>query len=150
MLSAKAEEYLEAILIIESDKGYARTGDIAGFLNVKAPSVTEMVKRLDREGYVRYVKYESITLTSRGARLARMARNRHVLLKGLLTDIINVPEQIAEKDASVMEQEFDEITIEKIKEFVNSRAVVSPLSCGHSCESSPLSGTYITRPSERR
>jgi DtxR family Mn-dependent transcriptional regulator len=120
MLSRKAEDYLKAILEIESKKGYARIKDIASLLNVKAPSVTEMVKKLDKEGYVRYVKYESINLTPKGNSIAKTTKNRHDLLKALLRDIIKVPEKIAEKDACIIEHELDDITLEKIRDFVNS------------------------------
>nr|WP_277985511.1 metal-dependent transcriptional regulator [Methanolobus psychrotolerans] len=120
MLSRKSENYLKAIMKIESENGYARIRDIAGFLNVKAPSVTEMVKKLDKEGYVIYVKYGSINLTQKGNNVAQIAENRHDHLKMLLMDIMKVPEKIAEKDASVLEHELHDITIEKMKKFVNS------------------------------
>lgn len=120
LLSRKAEDYLKAILIIESEKGYARIKDIACVLNVKAPSVTEMVKKLDREGYVRYIKYESVNLTPKGNKIATVTKKRHDLLKTFLIDIIKVPEKIAEKDACIIEHELNDETIEKIEYFVNS------------------------------
>ncbi|MDK2830396.1 MAG: DtxR family transcriptional regulator, Mn-dependent transcriptional regulator [Methanolobus sp.] len=121
MLSRKAENYLKAIMTIESEKGYARIKDIAGAMNVRAPSATEMVKRLDKEGYVSYVKYGSVNLTSKGNNVARIAENRHDHLKSLLMDIIHVPESIAEKDALVLEQQLHDVTIEKMKKYVRSR-----------------------------
>ena len=121
MISKKAENYLKAIMTIESEKGYARIKDIAGAMNVRAPSVTEMVKRLDKKGYVSYVKYESVNLTAKGNNVARIAENRHDNLKTLLMDIIKVPENIAEKDANILEQNLHDITIEKMKMFVQSR-----------------------------
>ncbi|WP_406657007.1 metal-dependent transcriptional regulator [Methanolobus sp. ZRKC2] len=121
MLSRKAENYLKAIMMIESEKGYARIKDIAVIMNVRAPSVTEMMKRLNKEGYVDYVKYGSINLTAKGNNVALIAENRHDYLKILLRDIMKVPEKIAEKDACVLEHELHDITIEKMKIFVNSK-----------------------------
>ena len=45
MLSRKAEDYLEAVWVVTKRKGYARIKDIASELDVKPPSVTEMMKK---------------------------------------------------------------------------------------------------------
>lgn len=124
MLSRKAEDYLKAILTIESEKGYARIKDIATVLDVTAPSVTEMAKKLDKEGYIKYVKYESITLTPKGVNIAKVAKNRYDLLMFFLQDVINVPQKIAEKDASMLENKLHDITIERISKFVSSKRQV--------------------------
>ncbi|WP_244625073.1 metal-dependent transcriptional regulator [Methanococcoides vulcani] len=68
MLSRKAEDYLEAILNIADDKGYARVKDVADSLDIRSPSVTEMVQKLDNLGYVIYRRYKGVTLTERGGR----------------------------------------------------------------------------------
>ncbi len=121
MLSRKAEDYLKAILTIESEKGYARIKDIATVLDVTAPSVTEMAKKLDKEGYIKYIKYESITLTPKGIDIARVSKNRHDLLMFFLQDVIKVPQKIAEKDVSVLENKLHDITIDRINKFIGSR-----------------------------
>ncbi len=121
MLSRKAEDYLKAILTIESEKGYARIKDIATVLDVTAPSVTEMAKKLDKEGYIKYIKYESITLTPKGSNVAKVAKTRHDLLMFFLQDVINVPQKIAEKDASTLENKLHDITIERISKFIISK-----------------------------
>lgn len=43
--SKSIEDYLEAIYVIGEEKGNVRIKDIAELLNVKLPSVTEIVKR---------------------------------------------------------------------------------------------------------
>ncbi|ADI74138.1 iron (metal) dependent repressor, DtxR family [Methanohalobium evestigatum Z-7303] len=118
MLSSKAEDYLEAILNLTEDKGYARIKDIAVALNRRPPSVTEMVKRLDEMGYVVYRKYEGITLTEKGKERAHVIKDRHDTLKDFLM-MINVPENIADKDACTMEHELDATTIKNVRNFVD-------------------------------
>ncbi|MFP4655785.1 MAG: metal-dependent transcriptional regulator [Methanohalobium sp.] len=118
MLSSKAEDYLEAILKLTEDKGYARIKDIAEALNRRPPSVNEMVKRLDEMGYVVYRKYEGITLTDKGRKRAHIIKDRHDTLKKFLM-MINVPENIADKDACTMEHELDETTIKNVRNFVD-------------------------------
>ncbi|ABE51739.1 metal-dependent transcriptional regulator [Methanococcoides burtonii] len=71
MLSRKAEDYLEAILNITNDKGYARIKDVAVSLDLRPPNVTEMVQKLDSLGYVVCRRYEGVTLTGKGRRSHR-------------------------------------------------------------------------------
>lgn len=116
-LSRKAEDYLEAILNVTLEKGYARTKDIAAELSVQPPTVVEMVKKLDRQGMITYRKYDGVTLTPAGRRIAEIIRDRHVTLQSFLM-MIRVPEQTASKDACIMEHELSPDTIEQIKAFV--------------------------------
>lgn len=117
MLSRKAEDYLEAILNITDDKGYARIKDVAVSLDLRPPSVTEMVQKLDRLGYVVYRRYEGVTLTEKGRKIALVIKDRHQTLKAFL-EIINIPGEIADKDACTMEHELNDITTKQIKNFV--------------------------------
>jgi len=118
MLTRKGEDYLEAILNVTEDKGYARIKDIAVALDVKSPSVVEMVKKLDKMSFVVYRKYDGITLTEKGREIALIIKDRHDTLKAFL-EIIKVPEKIAERDACTMEHELDETTTKQIKNLVN-------------------------------
>ena len=118
MLSRKAEDYLEAILNVAELKGYVRIKDIAASLDIKPPSVIEMIKKLDKRGFVIYRKYDGITLTDEGREIALVIKDRHDTLKTFL-EIIKVPEKIAEKDACTMEHELNAITTKQIKNLVN-------------------------------
>ena len=121
-LSRKVEDYLEAIFNIIKEKGYARTRDMAYLLEVKPPSVVEMIKKLDERGFVLYRKYEGVTLTPEGEKIGRLVKGRHDTIKAFL-EIIDVPERIADKDACIIEHELYPETIGQIKnlvEFVKS------------------------------
>lgn len=116
-LSRKAEDYLEAILNASSEKGYARTKDIARELCIQPPTVVEMVQKLDRQGMITYRKYDGVTLTPQGRKIAEVIRDRHVTLRSFL-EIMNVPHAVAEKDACMMEHELSPETIEQIRMFI--------------------------------
>ena len=47
--STRMEDYLEIISELVDLKGYATTLDISRYMNVKAPSVTKMLQRLDEK-----------------------------------------------------------------------------------------------------
>ncbi|HIE32192.1 MAG TPA: metal-dependent transcriptional regulator [Methanosarcinales archaeon] len=117
MLSRKAEDYLEGILNITEEKGYARIKDIAVTLGVRPPSVVEMVDRLNKKGLVEYRKYDGVKLTEEGKDIALSVKDRHDIIKSFL-EIINVPEKIADEDACTMEHELHTITTTQIKNLV--------------------------------
>ena len=116
--SRKCEDYLEAILSIVDDKGYARTKDVSDALGITPASVAEMFKRLSEEALVVYRKYEGVTLTEKGKEIAEGVQRRHTILKEFL-EIINVPPDIADTDACIMEHQLNEQTIEQIEQLVS-------------------------------
>ena len=117
MLSRKAEDYLEAILNVTERKGYARVKDIAAALHVRPPSVVEMLRKLDGQGFVLYQKYEGVQLTPRGSEIARVVKNRHETIRAFL-ELLNVPPKIADRDACIIEHDLEPKTIEQLKNFV--------------------------------
>lgn len=62
MATASMEDYLERIYQLIEEKGYARVSDIADTLEVHPSSVTKMVQKLDKSGYVIYEKYRGSSL----------------------------------------------------------------------------------------
>ena len=118
MLTRKVEDYLEAILNIAEDKGYAKITHIATALDVKPSSVTEMMRKLDEMGFVIYIKYEGVSLTQKGEEIAKSVKDRHDTLVELLK-MLQVPYPIADKDACTMEHNLDTTTIIQLKKFVS-------------------------------
>lgn len=45
-LTSSMEDYLEAVLVLQKQKGYARCVDVSEFLGVTKPSVSRAVKEL--------------------------------------------------------------------------------------------------------
>lgn len=117
-LSRKAEDYLEAILHISLEKGYAKTKDVARRLGVSSPSVVEMFQKLDHLGMVEYRRYEGVVLTPAGRKVAEVIRFRHETLKQLLI-LIDIPHDIADGDACRMEHELSEKSVQKIRLFLD-------------------------------
>ena len=76
----RMEDYLEVISELVDMKGYATTLDISRYMNVSAPSVTKILKRLDENGYLEYEKYHGINLTKKGIQLAATIRQKHSIL----------------------------------------------------------------------
>jgi DtxR family Mn-dependent transcriptional regulator len=117
-LSRKAEDYLEAIYVIEENKGFARPRDLVGRMKVRHPSVTEMLARLVDSGMVEYEKYGEIRLTSKGKKVAEKIKARHETIEEFLS-MIMVPKKVADEDACTMEHHLHPDTINQLSSFVS-------------------------------
>ena len=116
-MANRYEDYLRAIYELCRDRGYTRVRDIARVMGVKPSSVTEMLRRLASAGYVLYEKRSFINLTEKGEREAIKIIERHeTLVKFLVT--IGVPEDIAKRDACIMEHSLHPETLTQLKKFV--------------------------------
>lgn len=78
------EDYLEQIYNLIETKGYARVVDIAQNLGISQASVTNMIQKLDAEGYLVYERYRGVTLTDDGRRVGQAIAKRHDVLTRLL------------------------------------------------------------------
>jgi DtxR family Mn-dependent transcriptional regulator len=88
--TAAVEEYLETIYRLQQKTATARTNDIVDMLNVVPGTVTNTMKRLQRDGYVRHTPYKGVRLTAKGRRIALHVIRKHRLSERLLTDILHV------------------------------------------------------------
>lgn len=90
MLSKSEENYLKAIfhLSVKTEKGIS-TNAIAQQLDAKASSVTDMVKKLAEKELVFYKKYQGVTLTSTGEKIAANVIRKHRLWEVLLVEKFN-------------------------------------------------------------
>ncbi len=90
MLSEISEEYLECIFDLTLKGGSAKTSDIAVAMKIAPASATEMVQKLAGEEYLVYEKYQGVTLTSKGLKIAKKIKRRHRLLERFLVDVVGV------------------------------------------------------------
>jgi len=116
-VSGRVEDYLRTVYEIIEQKGYARIKDVSRELGVRPSSVVEMMRKLHDRGFVIYEKYGGITLTRRGRNVAEAVEMRHDTFKKFL-EIILVPEDVAAKDAHVLEHRLDSKTILQFTRFV--------------------------------
>ena len=119
MVSAEIEDYLKTIYELSSEKGYARTRDIAAALKIKPPSVSQMIRKLSKMGYVEFERYGGIKLTTKGKTTAREIKKRHELLSKFFR-YIGVPQKIADDDACKIEHHLHPKTMKQLIKFVES------------------------------
>ncbi|MDE7191621.1 MAG: metal-dependent transcriptional regulator [Clostridia bacterium] len=119
-LHKSGEDYLEAILFIEEQKGRVKSVDIANFLGVSKPSVNKALTILQEMGYVSKPSYGEVTITQEGRKKAKTVAVKHMALTRLLTEVLGVSADTAEKDACKIEHDISDETTQKLIEFLGT------------------------------
>ncbi|MCG7500480.1 metal-dependent transcriptional regulator [Tenacibaculum sp. Mcav3-52] len=90
MFSQSEENYIKTMYHLAADykKGIS-TNAIAKKLDTKASSVTDMVKKLSEKNVVSYKKYQGVTLTDFGKKIAVNIVRKHRLWEVFLVDKLN-------------------------------------------------------------
>ncbi|WP_413363902.1 transcriptional regulator MntR [Lysinibacillus sp. 3P01SB] len=117
MPTPSMEDHIEQIYLLIENKGYARVSDIAEALSVLPSSVTKMVQKLDKDGYLVYEKYRGLTLTPKGVKLGKRLVQRHELLEQFLR-LIGVDEDRIYQDVEGIEHHLSWNSIDRIADLV--------------------------------
>lgn len=117
MPTPSMEDYIELIYNLINTKGYARVSDIAEELLVHPSSVTKMVQKLDKDGFLDYEKYRGFILTDKGNKIGKRLVFRHDLLEQFL-EIIGVDEDNIYEDVEGIEHHLSWNSIDRISDLV--------------------------------
>ena len=97
------EQYLKIVYKLTENGGAAKTTDMATELGVAPASVTEMVQKLSKQGYLKHEPYKGVTLRAKGKRIATRVTRKHRLLERFLTDFVGVKGRSTHVQACKME-----------------------------------------------
>jgi Mn-dependent DtxR family transcriptional regulator len=112
--SVAMDDYLEQILHLIEEKGYARAVDVSRNLGISQASVTNMFRKLDAEGLVKHEKYRGTVLTDEGRRIARAIIERHQTLTRFLR-LFGLDEEMIYHDVEGMEHHVSRPTLNVIR-----------------------------------
>jgi DtxR family Mn-dependent transcriptional regulator len=101
--SQAVQDYLKAIHALGGVEDKVSTGDIADRLQVRAPSVTGMLKRLADAGWIVYESGEGVSLTPGGLAEARRVIRRHRLVELFLTRVLGLDWSEVDVEAEALE-----------------------------------------------
>jgi DtxR family Mn-dependent transcriptional regulator len=97
------EEYLQTIFWLH-EAGLPMTGaNVARAMQLSAPTVHEMVGRLERDGYITRAPDKSISFTTEGLGQAEAVVRRHRLIERFLTDVLGIPWDDVHEEAERLE-----------------------------------------------
>ena len=119
-MTISEENYIKVIyhLSLVSPKG-VNTNAIAGMLDTKASSVTDMLKKLAEKKLVSYQKYQGVTLTENGFLTAKMIVRKHRLWEVFLVDKLGFAWDEVHEIAEELEHIKSEALINKLDFFLN-------------------------------
>ncbi|MCW1146819.1 metal-dependent transcriptional regulator [Flavobacterium lacisediminis] len=118
-MTISEENYIKVIyhLSLVSPKG-VNTNAIAGMLDTKASSVTDMMKKLSDKDLVSYQKYQGVTLTEKGFHSAKMIVRKHRLWEVFLVDKLGFSWDEVHEIAEELEHIKSEQLINKLDAFL--------------------------------
>jgi len=108
------EEYLQIMFWLE-EAGLPITGaNVARAMQLSAPTVHEMVGRLERDGYVERATDKSLRFTPEGRQQASAIVRRHRLIERFLTDILGIPWDEVHEEAERLEHAMSPVLEERM------------------------------------
>jgi DtxR family transcriptional regulator, Mn-dependent transcriptional regulator len=108
------EEYLQTLFWLQ-EAGLGMTGaNVARAMQLSAPTVHEMVGRLERDGYITRDKDRTIAFTVLGAEHAEGIVRRHRLIERFLTDVLGVPWDEVHEEAERLEHAMSPVLEERM------------------------------------
>ena len=97
------EEYLQTIFWLH-EAGLPMTGaNVARAMQLSAPTVHEMLGRLERDGYITRGEDKAISFTDSGREHAEGSVRRHRLIERFLTDVLGIPWDEVHEEAERLE-----------------------------------------------
>jgi len=115
MESASREDYLRGMYHLMEEEGSIRSVDLADYLNITKPSVSEMLRELNRGGLVQYKKYSRLKFTSKGHEIARNLTSKHRIIERFLKDMLKIDKKKVHGEAHRLEHAFSDESIEKLR-----------------------------------
>src|SRR5213079_154627 len=97
------EEYLQTIFWLHEAGLPMTAANVARAMQLSAPTVHEMVGRLERDGLVRRDAGKRLEFTEDGLEHARQIVRRHRLIERFLTDILGIPWDEVHEEAERLE-----------------------------------------------
>ena len=120
MFTASKEDYLRGLYILEEEKGEIKSIDLAHYLNVSKPSVSEMVRELNKEGMISYKKYSKIKFTAKGKKIAQKLTSKHRLIEIFLKNMLKIRSNNVHQEAHRLEHAFSDESILKLRKILGN------------------------------
>jgi|GEM_PF-487087 len=120
------EDYVAAVATLESDGRTVIGARLAEFFGVTPPTVTDIIHRLEKAGYLAIGENKTIGLTDTGRALARQTLRRRRLAERFFVDALGLTMADAQNEADRLEHALSDEVTERL-----SHALGDPDSCPH-------------------
>lgn len=118
MNNISQEDYLTTIFRNLNEDGEIKPNILAEKLDISNAAVTDMLRKLSRDGLVNYKKYKGIRLTSEGEQYAKNMLRRHRLWEVFLHRMLGMPWDKVHDEAEKLEHSSSDELINLLEEFL--------------------------------
>ncbi len=102
-VTAAEQEYLESLFWLYEAQLPMTGANLARAMRLSAPTVHEMLGRLEREGFIERTDGRKIQFTEDGREQAMVIVGRHRMIERFLTDVVGVPWDDVHEEAEKLE-----------------------------------------------
>ncbi|AZI66851.1 metal-dependent transcriptional regulator [Kaistella daneshvariae] len=118
MISLTEENYLKAIFHLRKDDNTVTVNELSKFMNVKMPSVNNMMKKFAQKDWVIYETYKPLIITALGKKEAALIVRKHRLTEMFLVDKMNFGWENVHEIAEQLEHVHSEMFFDKMDELL--------------------------------
>lgn len=118
-LSTAMREYLAEIYRLQEDSPTVSTTNLAERLDVTAPAVPRMLKRLKSAGFVKHVPYQGVELTDLGREEALRELRRHRILEVFLVKVMGFDWYEVHQLAEDLGRGLNDVVVQRMAEMTN-------------------------------
>ncbi len=145
-VSVAEEEYLQILFWLQEARLPMTAANVARAMQLSAPTVSEMIGRLEGDGYVTRGDDRSISFTESGALHAEAIVRRHRLIERFLTDVLGVPWDEVHEEAERLEHAMSPILEERMLAAIGDASTCPhghPIRAGERIEGVPLADVEV-------
>ena len=113
------ENYLKALYHLCSDEKKVTVNELSKFLDLKMPSINNMMKKFHEKNWVVHESYKPIIVTEKGMKQAALVVRKHRLTEMFLVEKMNFGWENVHEIAEQLEHLQSDIFFEKMDEILN-------------------------------
>ena len=140
------EEYLQTIFWLMEAGLPMTAANVARAMQLSAPTVHEMIGRLERDGYVTRGPDKRLAFTDEGREHATGVVRRHRLIERFLTDVLGIPWDEVHEEAERLEHAMSPVLEERMLAAIGNAKTCPhghPIEAGSRIEGVPLADVEL-------
>lgn len=144
--TAGEEEYLQTIFWLEEARLPMTQANVARSMQLAAPTVHEMIGRLERDGYIARRSDRGLEFTEIGRERALVIVRRHRLIERFLTDVLKIPWHEVHEEAERLEHAMSPLLEERMIAAIGTATTCPhghPIQPGDRIEGVPLADVSV-------
>jgi DtxR family Mn-dependent transcriptional regulator len=140
------EEYLQTLYWLFEAKLPMTGANVARAMQLSAPTVHEMVGRLERDGHITRASDKAISFTDSGREHAEAIVRRHRLIERFLTDVLGIPWDEVHEEAERLEHAMSPVLEARMLAAIGDAKTCPhghPIEAGTRIEGAPMADVEV-------